>query len=285
MPEAGVSASSDAEASAPQDDCSMKRRLLLSAVAGVLTLTALLAMAILLFGRFGETEGRILGTTLFLAGFGLLSLPAAILLDQERLPGLAGLEFALSTAGFALATAGIWIGEPPEALGKLTATVIAFGVVAAQTGALAARRREDDTRLLRLLFAGSTALALMLAAVGSAAIWSELDSQLFLRTFGAAVVLDALLVALQPVLALLQRPRRRYVLHLRLDDADEIDLTVEASRLSRAAAQAIDDAEHARAAGAVEVVGTLRADRREIPGVPRAEAGSELESKTVHAAG
>jgi MFS family permease len=238
------------------------RRLLLSAVASVLTLTALLAIGILLFGRFGETEGRILGTTIFLALFGLLSLPAAILLDQGRLPGLAVLISGLSVAGFALATAGVWIGDPPEAFGKLTATVIAFGLAAAQTGALAARRREDDTRLLPLLFAGSTALAFVLAALGSTAMWAEIDSELFLRAFGAAVVLDVLLVALQPVLSLLRRPQRLYVLHLRLDEAGEVDVTVEASRLSRAAAQVIDDAEHAGAAVvAVEVVGGASTSR------------------------
>jgi len=80
------------------------------------------------------------------------------------------------------------------------------------------------------------------------------DSQLFLRTFGAAVVLDVLLVALQPVLAL-RRPQRRYVLRLSLDAASEIDVTVDASRLARAAARAIDDAERAGAdVIAVEVV-------------------------------
>ena len=247
------------------------RRLLLSAVAAVLTLTALLAIGILLFGRFGETEGRVLGTTIFLALFGLLSLPAAILLDQERQRGLAALLFALSVVGFVLATAGIWIGDPPEAFGKLTATVVAFGLASTQTAALAARRREDDAPLLRLLFAGSTALAFALAAVGSTAIWVGVDSQLFLRTFGAAVVLDVLLVALQPVLALLRRPQRRYVLHLRLDEAGEVDVTVEASRLSRAAAHAIDDAEQAGAAVvAVEVV-----DGRFEPTAARHEVGSE----------
>jgi len=246
------------------------RRLLLSAVAAALTLTALLAIGILLFGRFGETEGRILGTTIFLAAFGLLSLPAAILLDQKRLPGLAALLFALSLAGFALATAGSWIGDPPEAFGKLTLTVIAFGLAAAQTGALAARRREDDTRLLHLLFAGSTALAFVLAAVGSAAVWVEVDSQLFLRIFGAAVVLDVLLVALQPILAL-RRPQQRYVLHLRLDEEGELDVTVEASRLARAAARAIDDAEQAGAVvAAIEVV-----DGRFDPGA-RVSAHSRL---------
>ena len=257
------------------------RRLLLSAVAAVLTLTALLAIGILLFGRFGETEGRILGTTIFLALFGLLSLPAAILLDQERLPGLAAFLFALSVAGFALATAAIWIGDPPEAFGKLTATVIAFGLAAAQTGALAARRRGDDTRLLRLLFTGSTALAFVLAAIGSTAIWGEVDSQLFLRTFGAAVVLDVLLVALQPVLAL-RRPQRRYVLHLRLDEAGEVDVTVEASRSAGPAARAIDEAERAGAAVvAVEVVdGRFDPTAARHHATPPAEDLQKLESKT-----
>jgi MFS family permease len=257
------------------------RRLLLSAVAGVLTLTALLAIGILLFGRFGDTEGRILGTTVFLALFGLLSLPAAILLDQRRHSGLAVLLSALSVAGFALATGGIWIGDPPEAFANLTVTVIAFGLAAAQTGALVARRRENDATLMRLLFAGSTVLGFGLAAVGSAAVWSGVDSQLFLRGFGAAVVLDVLFVALQPVLAL-RRPERRFTLHLRLDEDGALDVTVEASRLARAAARAIDDAEHAGAAVvAVEVVdrrfGPTSARHDTTPGF---EDGQEPEAKT-----
>jgi hypothetical protein len=180
------------------------RRLLLSAVAAVLTLTALLAIGILLFGRFGETEGRILGTTIFLAFFGLLSLPAAILLDQERLPGLAAFLFALSVAGFALATAAIWIGDPPEAFSKLTVTVIAFGLAAAQAG----RSRRDGARTTRArFFAGSTALAFVLAAVGSAAVWVEVDSQLFLRTLRRRR-LGRAARRTRPVLALRRRQRR-----------------------------------------------------------------------------
>lgn len=230
------------------------RRILLSAVAGALTLTALLAVVILLVGQFGETEGRILGTTFLLALFGLVALPAAILLDQKRLPGLVALVLVLAAAGFGLTTAGIWIGDPPTALGKLTATVVAFELAATQAAVLALRRRESDGPFLRGLFLGSTTLAFALAAVGSAAVWAEAASQLFARIFGAAIVLDLLLVALQPVLALLRRPRRPYVLHLRLAEAGELDVTVEASTLSHAAARAIEDAERkGREVVAVEI--------------------------------
>jgi MFS family permease len=232
-----------------------RRRILLSAVAAVLTLTALLAIAILLFGRFGDTEGRILGTTLFLALFGLLSLPAAVLLDQERHGRLAALVLTLAVAGFALATTGIWIGDPPTALGKLTGTVIALGVASTQTAALAARRRETDPDSVRMLFVTSTVLGYALAAAVSVAVWAEAESQLLARLLGASVVLDVLLVSLQPVLALLRRPQRRYVLHLRLDESGELDIAVEASTLSQAAARAIDEAEEAgREVVAVEVV-------------------------------
>lgn len=231
------------------------RRIVLSAVVGALTLTALLAITILLFGRFGDTEGRILGTTMFLAGFGLLALPAGILFDQHRLQGLAVALLALAAFGFGLATTGVWSGDAPEALGKLTVTVVALGVSAAQTAALAARRRKSDPRVVRALFAASTALAAVLASAAAVAVWAEVDSQLFFRLLGAAAVLDVLLVVLQPVLALMRRAERSYVLHLRFDPPAELDVTVEAPRLSRAVARAIERAEAAgRRVVAVELV-------------------------------
>ena len=58
--------------------------MLLFAVAVLVSAAAALAIAILLFGHFGQTEGRILATTAILAGYGLLTLPAAMLRDQHR---------------------------------------------------------------------------------------------------------------------------------------------------------------------------------------------------------
>jgi len=55
------------------------RRILLLCVAGLLSASALLAIAILLVGRFGSTEGKILGSTALLAGYGLIALPAVML--------------------------------------------------------------------------------------------------------------------------------------------------------------------------------------------------------------
>jgi hypothetical protein len=207
------------------------------------TVTAVLAMAILLFGEFGQTEGRILATTALLALFGLLELPAGILLDQERQQGLAVGDVLLAAAGFALAAAAVWSGGSSDTLGKLTATVVAFAVAAAQTGALAARLSGADPPAIRRLFAASTTLAAVLASALAVAAWAEIDSELLARIFAAAVVLDVLLVALQPVLGVLRRGERSYVLRLRLEPPEELELTVEASRPALAAARAIDTIE------------------------------------------
>ena len=68
------------------------RRLLLTAVAVSITATALLAIGVLLFGSFGETEGRILGSTMILAGYALLALPAGFLLTLAVIGNPAGDE-------------------------------------------------------------------------------------------------------------------------------------------------------------------------------------------------
>ena len=209
------------------------RRLVLIGVAVSLCATALLAIGILLFGNFGETEGRILGTTLMLAGYGLLALPAGFLLDQSRHRPLAGAMIALAATGLALALVSVWSGGGSATLGKALGTVTFFAVAACQAGALAARRWEADSSSVGVLFALSCVLA----------VWVDPQSQIYFRILGALAVLDVLLVALQPVLAL-GRPRGD-VYHLRvgLERGEELETDVEAPDFAAAASRAIRDAE------------------------------------------
>ena len=55
-----------------------------------LAATAALAIGVLLLGDFHDTEARVLLTTLAISFGGLLTLPAAILLEQGRSTTLAG---------------------------------------------------------------------------------------------------------------------------------------------------------------------------------------------------
>lgn len=182
------------------------KRLVLLAVASLLTAAAALAIGILLFGDFGSTEGRILATTALLAGYGLMTLPAAILRDQRRAAGLTGALVALAVAAASLTTVAVWTDEA-DVLGKAIGTVNGWLVVAVQPAALTLRRREHDARFVRLLFAASSALVVVLALMFTVLLWAEIDSERYGRVFGALLVLNVLLVALQPILARARRAR------------------------------------------------------------------------------
>lgn len=214
------------------------KRLVLLAVAGLLTGAAALAIGILLFGDFGSTEGRILATTALLAGYGLVTLPAAILRDRRQAAALTGTVVALAVAGASLATVAVWI-DGGDVLGKAVGTVNGWLVAAVLPATLMLRRRENDQRVVRLLFVASSALVVVLALMFTALLWAEIDSERYGRIFGALVVLDVLLVALQPILA---RARPRSTVHrLRVAVAPDewIGLTVEAPDLAAAASEAV----------------------------------------------
>lgn len=211
------------------------RRLVLYGVATSLSATALLAIGILLFGDFGETEGQILLTTTLLAGYGLLALPAAYLFDRRSLPLLAAVVVVLSALGFALAVAVVWAGDVSEELWKTLATVTAFGVAATQTAALARRPSR--------LFAASVLLVLVLAAMVSAAAWGEIESTGYYRALGALVVLDVLAVALQPILGLARRPAEAHRLVLATEPGGRSEASIEAPDFASAVERAVRAAE------------------------------------------
>jgi hypothetical protein len=208
-----------------------------------LSATALLAIGILLFGDFGQTEGRILGTTMMLAAYALVALPAGFLLDQSRHRPLAVAILGLAATGLALGVVSTWTSGDSAALGKMVLTVTVFAVAASQTGGLAARRRESDPLSVRMLFAVSCGLALVLATMATVAAWVELESTVYFRIFAALAVLDLLLVILQPVLAL-ARPRGE-VYHLRvgLELGGELETDVEAADFAAAASRVIRETE------------------------------------------
>jgi hypothetical protein len=180
-----------------------RRRILLSAVAGLLCVAALLAIAILLVGRFGDTERRVVGTTLLLAGYGVVSLPGVVLLDKGRARLLAEGAVVLAAAAAALALVSVWGFSDVEAVGKSVGTATILGVAAAQAAALTARRVKRDPPLVRKLFAASCVTATVAAGAAVAAVWAQPSGTLYARLIGALVVLDLLLVALQPVTAAL----------------------------------------------------------------------------------
>ena len=220
-----------------------RRRLLLLGVAVLLSASALLAVGILLLGNFGKTEGRILGTTGILAGYALVSLPAAVLFDRKRLPGLATAIVALAAVAAVLATVSVWTDNPSDTLGRSFGTATIVLLAAAQTAALQLRRVARDPRSVRVLFAVSIGLAALVATLLTIAVWWGDVSSTYARVIGSLVVLDLLAVALQPILARARPEQGTWSFRLQLEHGGTIDLTVEASDVAAAAAKAIRAAE------------------------------------------
>jgi hypothetical protein len=216
-----------------------RRRGLLLAVAALLAASALIAVAILLFGTSGSLEGRILRTTALLAGYGLLALPVTILLDQGRGRGLAPIIVALAGVGAVLALIVNWTSDPPQTLGKAAGTVAVVAVATAQVSAMVAGGRMSDPTIVRRLFVVSTILAGVVAGMVAFMVWAEVGGDVAGRILVALIVLDASSAALHPLLARARAASVEAHLQIMVTPGGLKDVTVGGRDLASAVATAI----------------------------------------------
>jgi hypothetical protein len=183
------------------------RRALLLAVVTALSVTALIAIAALLGGGFGETEWKILATT---GGFALASLFAmrgTILLDQGRNRELGWAVVGLSALAFLLELKVVWIDHGDSAVTwKALAITAGFAGALGQIATSLARRRPNDPSSLRPLSSAAGACALTVEALIAYAAIAEVDDGGYYRLLGAVFILDVLLVALESVVRRLGVP-------------------------------------------------------------------------------
>jgi hypothetical protein len=184
---------------------SWKRLLLVAALASV-SATAAIAIVVLLFGDFGETAARILGTTLAISLYSLIARPGTVLSEQRRAQPLAFATIGIAAVGLVTSLVAIWIAEGSETTWRVAGTVTAGGFAAAQAAALTSRRRGADSEWVRRVYAAALAAVVLLAVLASVAIWAEIDEERFYRGVAAVAVLDLLLVVLQPLIRRLGGP-------------------------------------------------------------------------------
>jgi hypothetical protein len=221
----------------------IRRRPLLLAAAALLVASGLLAVGILLFGGFGETEGRVLATTALLAGFAVLAIPSTPLLERGSRRSLPLALLAACVVGAATGVAAIW-GDS-ETLWQVTATSAVLGGLAAQTGGLVLRRRATDPPVVRRLLWAATLLGAAVAGMVIALVWSDGGGPGFARALAALIVLDAVAVALAPLLARARRAGAEadVVLRLVLDPGGTEQVRARGADVAGAVAAAIRAAE------------------------------------------
>ena len=168
------------------------RRLLLRTIVTGACLTAAVAIVVLLSGSLDGTSGRVLLTTTAISIFGVLAVPAQMLLDRGALPLLARASAALTAVSFGITLVLIWGDGGAPGWWKAWGVAATLALAAAQAAAVEARRRDSDSPAVRRLVGLSMVTGAALAALGTLGILAEVDDGGYLRAIGVIAVLDLL---------------------------------------------------------------------------------------------
>ncbi len=169
----------------------------------LVAVNAAVGITALVVGEFGQTQGKVLGTSL-LATAGcvgvLVNVPAMRSGRAGPVPAVAS-GLALVTAG--LLTAGMWAGFEGEVFGKLASSSALLTIAGTYAGLMSLLPVRGRQRALQ-------AAAYVLVALGTAAlltfIWLDVDNAAAIRVVGVGAVLLAADTLALPVLVRQSRP-------------------------------------------------------------------------------
>jgi hypothetical protein len=178
------------------------RRLLLKAIVAALCLTAGVAIVMLLAGTLDRTSAQILLTSTEVSFFGLLAVPAGMLLERNRRSWLGRSSAALTAVAFGLTLLVTWNPETASGVWRGWGVVGTLALAAAQAATVEARRRDTDSPTIGVLVGCSMLTAAVLAALGVGGILGSIDDGGYIRLLGVFGVLDVLVLV---VIAVLRR--------------------------------------------------------------------------------
>ncbi len=171
----------------------LKRTFLVTTLAS-LVISAGIGIAIFLFGDLGETQSKLLLTTLAVAGFSLTGWASVARDTSWWLWPLQPLGAAASVVGLVVVTLSIWelIGEDAQ-VWQLIATLSLVAFSLGHLSLLSAFRPAN--LLVRACWLATMAAVLAVAFVLLNGIWGPIhpdNRELFFRILGIVVILDVL---------------------------------------------------------------------------------------------
>lgn len=185
------------------------RRAAIIAIVASLAVAALLGIIALLSGEFGDTQARILGTTLTIAAFGTTALcHLAVVARPVRVVGYVGIAASVAAAGCALVLIWgelSWEQTEPVLKGLFVSIIVAVSLAQTNLLLLLSGRRHRAIRIgLGVTLAAIAIVALMLVPpiLSDGEIPGPAYDEAWWRTFGVVAILDALGTIALPILAL-----------------------------------------------------------------------------------
>lgn len=162
-----------------------------------IAMNAALGIYAVLAPDFGETQGKILGTSLCVTGAVLLALACEPAWERRLLGPVPYAGAVLGAVGFTLAIVAIWTEPENEAWGKTLGTIFTVAVAGAAGSLLAlaqlAPRRAWIFRVTLLLLALGTAMVGVLPWLG------DDPSEVYIRALGVVMIVLAAFTVTVPV--------------------------------------------------------------------------------------
>jgi hypothetical protein len=168
-----------------------------------IAVNAALGIYAVLAPDFGETQGKILGTSLCVTGAVLLALACEPAWERGLLGPVPYAGAVLGGVGFTLAVAGIWAEPESEIWGKTMGTIFAVAVACAAASLLAPARLAPRHAWI---FTVTLALLGLGAAMISLLLWLGDDpADEYLRALGVVMIVLAAFTVTVPVLHWIDR--------------------------------------------------------------------------------
>jgi len=163
-----------------------------------IAVNAALGIYAVLAPDFGETQGKILGTSLCVTGAVVLALACEPAWERRLLGPVPPVGAVLGGVGFTLAVAGIWAEPESEIWGKTMGTIFAVAVACAAASLLAPARLAPRHAWI---FTVTLALLGLGAAMISLLLWLGDDpADAYLRALGVVMIVLAAFTVTVPVL-------------------------------------------------------------------------------------
>jgi hypothetical protein len=174
------------------------RRIGLGVFFASVAVNAVLGIYAVLAPDFGETQGKILGTSLCVTGAVLLALACEPAWERRLLGPVPHLAAALGALGFGLVIAAMWAEPESDLYGKATSSILTLAAAGAAASLLALARLAPRHRWVLGVALGLLALGATLMATLP---WLGDDpSEWYLRGMGVVLIALAAFAVSVPVL-------------------------------------------------------------------------------------
>lgn len=174
------------------------KRILLYSLIGALVVCALLGIYAFVFGRFGETEIKILATTLGVCFYSMTAMACFTALEKRRSNVLALPGLGTCAAGMLVLLGLIWLeGYEDEWSVKLAAILAMFAFSFAQASLLSLAQLERKLAWVSWIAYGS--IFWLVIQLSVMIVW-EIDDEWLIRTAGVLGILDGCASLTIPIL-------------------------------------------------------------------------------------